>query len=154
MSDLPDSENPFKRPSIYALLGVDPFAGTAEIEAALEKVKSQLKKADAKQAEVLEKQISRLKDPATRLQLNSLEFDRIDAKALRQRLSSLPSLAAIDPKLPELGMAQVLKEGQSLETVQSDCQDISADESMLLDFDSVHKALSQPGADNHIHFDS
>ena len=146
-----------RTPSIYDELGLEPTASAEEISAQLETAMTAISSLpeDERVAKAarLQEHIEILKARHRRVQVNALILDRIDVRAIQNRLKNLPDPQSENVTLPPPSLAQVLVEGTSNELADLDFPESERDPELQVNVAEIAE-LQRRRTPRHIVFDN
>ena len=161
MGLLPDDINPLLKQNAYDALnqeyGIDvgPYDREEEISKALKKISlNKLSAADrTEKLESIKKLLKTLKNPSSRVRLNTFILDKVDSKTVEERFRHLPNLKTENTALPKPDLSQVIIEGESLDFADADFAEIEAIPELDMNFEEVKDILYKSQVEKHIIFE-
>ena len=136
MPVLPEKYNPFTKINILSKLKLGPKSSPAIVEKLHKKLSTKTtKKEEEKEAlESIKNVLNQLKRDFSRVAINALVMDKVDAVAVKSYLSQLPTVKDEEIKLPPIDISQVYIDGQDVDISSRDFRHVDKDPQLELDW--------------------
>lgn len=157
MPILPDDANPFRRESVYRQLEIPTYASSSEVSARLKELQEEIEQlpvtAREKKKRILQQGLKSLRSLRMRVLLNALEHDHIYPELLLELLQRSVDQASSEQGLPELGLEQLIVEGDSLAFARSDFAQVERDEQLGIEVAELGRIFARRTCEPHYLFE-